>query len=69
MTEPMTDPIDDNPRTTPNSPERPEPAGDHGVDVTLIRWMLSLTPLERLRVTQDTAESILRLRNARRNRT
>jgi hypothetical protein len=33
-----------------------------GVDLTLIRWMLSLTPLERLRVLQRNAEAVLRLR-------
>ncbi len=38
---------------------------EDGVDLTLIRWMLSLTPLERLRVLQRTVRSILRLRNAR----
>jgi hypothetical protein len=65
----MTDPIDDNTGATRNSTERSESAGDDGVDITLIRWMLSLSPRERLRVVQDTAESILRLRNARRNRT
>ena len=38
---------------------------DDGVDLTLIRWMLSLTPPERLRVLQSTVSSIARLRNAR----
>lgn len=33
-----------------------------GVDLTLIRWMLSLTPAERLQVLQDTAWSIMRMR-------
>ena len=33
-----------------------------GVDVTLIRWMLSLTPAERLEVLQKNTSSILRLR-------
>lgn len=28
----------------------PEPPVDDGVDVTLIRWMLSLTPRQRLMV-------------------
>ena len=35
---------------------------DDGVDLTLIRWMLSLTPAERLDVLQQHAHSILRLR-------
>ena len=33
-----------------------------GVDLTLIRWMLSLTPLERLEVLQATIRSIMQLR-------
>jgi hypothetical protein len=33
-----------------------------GVDLTLIRWMLSLTPTERLQVLQHNIASILRLR-------
>jgi len=38
-----------------------------GVDLTLIRWMLSLTPAERLQVAEDSANEILsiRERNAR----
>jgi hypothetical protein len=35
---------------------------DDGVDLTLIRWMLSLTPTERLRVLQQWVRSIERLR-------
>ncbi|MCW3097468.1 MAG: hypothetical protein JWL77_3086 [Chthonomonadaceae bacterium] len=34
------------------------------VDLTLIRWMLSLSPLERLRTAQRYARSAQRLRNA-----
>lgn len=33
-----------------------------GVDLTLIRWMLSLTPAERLSVLQDQVDSLLTLR-------
>jgi hypothetical protein len=33
-----------------------------GVDLTLIRWMLSLTPEERLEVLQANVRSILSLR-------
>lgn len=36
-----------------------------GIDVSLIRWMLSLTPRERLLAVQSYARSIVRLRNAR----
>jgi hypothetical protein len=36
-----------------------------GVDLTLIRWMLSLTPAERLGVLQRTVRSLLRLRDGK----
>jgi hypothetical protein len=35
---------------------------EDGVDLTLIRWMLSLTPAERLQVLQQHVNSILRIR-------
>ena len=35
---------------------------ESGVDLTLIHWMLSLTPAERLQVLQQTVRSILRLK-------
>ena len=35
-----------------------------GVDLTLIRWMLSLSPIERLRTAQRYANSAQKLRNA-----
>jgi hypothetical protein len=38
--------------------------GDDGVDLTLIRWMLSLTPTERLQVLQEQARSLARLIDA-----
>ncbi|MFP4598623.1 MAG: hypothetical protein ACLFVJ_10255 [Persicimonas sp.] len=34
-----------------------------GVDRTLIRWMLSLTPEERLRAVQDHANAVRRVRD------
>ncbi len=34
---------------------------EDGVDLTLIRWMLSLTPAERLMVLQNTIRSFKRL--------
>jgi hypothetical protein len=34
--------------------------GEDDVDVALIRWMLSLTPAERLQVLQDHVDSVLR---------
>src|SRR5438045_1896251 len=35
---------------------------EDGVDLTLIRWMLSLTPAERLQVLQESVCSILSMR-------
>jgi len=40
--------------------EEPSHSPD-GVDLTLIRWMLSLTPAERLEVLQQNIDSIQRL--------
>jgi hypothetical protein len=34
-----------------------------GVDVTLIRWMLSLTPAERLDVLQRHVDAVLEMRD------
>ncbi len=39
--------------------------GNDGVDLTLIRWMLSMSPEERLQVLQDAVRSVVRLQNAR----
>ena len=35
---------------------------EDGVDLTLIRWMLSLTPAERLQVLQRQVNAILAIR-------
>jgi hypothetical protein len=35
---------------------------EDGVDLTMIRWMLSLTPAERLEVLQAAVSSILEMR-------
>jgi hypothetical protein len=35
-----------------------------GVDVTLIHWMLSLTPAQRLQVLQRHVRSVMRIRSA-----
>lgn len=44
--------------------EPPTAAKDtSGVDVTLIRWMLSLTPAERLDVLQRHVDAVLEMRN------
>lgn len=37
---------------------------EDGVDLTLVRWMLSLTPTERLNVLQQNMLSIARLKHA-----
>jgi len=37
---------------------------EDGVDLTLIRWMLSFTPAERLSVLQQNINAIAQLRNA-----
>lgn len=41
---------------------------ESGIDRTLILWMLSKTPLERLRVLQRNANAILRIRAANHGR-
>ncbi len=46
-------------------PADQNPCGEDGVDVTLIRWMLSLTPAERLEVLQQSVDSLLSLRGER----
>ena len=57
----------------PDSGNRPPSSGpdddDDGVDATLIRWMLSLTPAERLRVLERHVNAIHRLRAALRTQT
>lgn len=40
----------------------PPEYGEDGVDVTLIRWMLSLTPRERLEFLEDRINDVLRIR-------
>ena len=42
---------------------KPSPVGSDGIDVSLIHWMLSLTPAERLRTLQQHVNSVLRLRD------
>ena len=45
--------------------ERSSLYSEDGVDLSLIRWMLSLTPAERLQVLQQNVRSIMRLRSER----
>lgn len=44
--------------------EKQRTHSEDGVDLTLIRWMLSLTPLERLRELQRSATALRKLRDA-----
>jgi hypothetical protein len=46
------------------TPKEQVPLTDYseGVDVTLIRWLLSLTPADRLQVLQANINQILRIR-------
>lgn len=45
-----------------NARSDPRAYSDDGVDLTLIRWMLSLTPAERLQVLQQYVDSLLTIR-------
>jgi hypothetical protein len=49
--------------TVKDRKREPAPVDSNGVDVSLIRWMLSLTPAERLRILQQYVNSVLRLRD------
>ena len=43
--------------------EDDSPYDENGVDVSLIRWMLALTPAERLEVAQQAAASLTAMRD------
>lgn len=46
----------------PAVPSNEQPThSEDGVDLTLIRWMLSLTPAERLQILQENVWSIMEL--------
>lgn len=58
------------PRNPPASPEGGSPDAERafsedGVDLTLIRWMLGLTPTERLQAAQDMIDTAWALREGR----
>jgi hypothetical protein len=53
------------PNPTPAPPALPAPHEASGVDVSLIRWMLSLSPEERLAVLQGFTDSVAELTRAR----
>jgi hypothetical protein len=53
-------------------PDSPDPTADplatespDGVDLTLIHWTLSLTPLERIELLQDWVDGLAELRGGR----
>lgn len=46
------------------TPKRVARAARAGIDVTLIRWMLRLTPTQRLAVLQDHVKLVTALRRA-----
>jgi hypothetical protein len=52
---------------TPADPDRLTDYSEDGVELTLIRWMLALTPSERLQVLEEHVDDILSIRelNAR----
>jgi hypothetical protein len=52
------------PESTPVPEELPTHSPD-GVDLTLIRWMLSLTPAQRLDALQGFVDSVWKMRNGR----
>ncbi len=49
--------------TVPTFP--PDAYSEDGVDLTLIRWMLSLTPMERLAALQGAVDSLWELTHGR----
>jgi hypothetical protein len=50
----------------PDPPEVPLPEeSPGGIDLTLIQWTLSLTPLERLELLQDWVDGLTELRHGR----
>ena len=49
-------------KTKPLSRSLAPDRSEDGVDLTLIRWMLSLTPAQRLQVLQRNIRSLMRMR-------
>lgn len=44
--------------------EPPDAYDEDGVDVSLIHWMLELSPLQRLEAAQDMIDTVWKLREA-----
>lgn len=53
------------PEASRELPELASAESPDGVDLTLIRWTLSLTPLERLELLQDWVDGLAELRHGR----
>jgi len=53
---------------TGNPPKKLPGYNEDGVDITLIQWMLSFTPAERLQIVQQSLRSIQEMQNASRGR-
>jgi hypothetical protein len=51
------------PQRKQGSPKLRPTHSEDGVDLTLIRWMLSLTPEERIKALEDNLYSLARLKN------
>jgi len=56
------------PGSPPGTPPRPD-TNEEGVDITLIRWSLSLSPLERLRVLESFMDFATKAQAARHHAT
>jgi hypothetical protein len=54
------EPHDPNGSGDPPAVDRERICGDDGADLTLIRWMLSLTPTEQLQMLQQRVGSLSR---------
>jgi len=48
----------------PRSHKQRRTHSEDGVDLTLIRWMLSLTPEERIKALEDNVYALTSLKNA-----
>jgi hypothetical protein len=59
----MTKPNKQQPNQAPQPPKDRRTHSEDGVDLTLIRWMLSLTPEQRIRALEDNVYALMRLRN------
>ncbi len=47
----------------PRSHKQRRTQSEDGVDLTLIRWMLSLTPEQRIKALEDNVYALMRLKN------